>query len=73
LLTSGKINNQSSDTTGGRTPQFQDSVSLFTGANGAGRRNWRFTISDLTASSNALILEFQKDGNWIPSQVFLSK
>jgi hypothetical protein len=74
LLNSGK-GNFSGAGSGGSTSGavMEQGVSFYLGPNGSSRRNWRFSISSMASDTNALLVEYQKDGTWQTSQVFLAK
>jgi hypothetical protein len=58
---------------GGKNPIFQNGLQLFTGPNGSNQRNWQFTISPLVNNTNALTVQYKKDGVWQIASVYTAR
>ena len=73
LLSSAKRSGGGGGSGGVKLPIFKEGLQLFNGPSGSSQRNWQFTISPQVNDTNALTVQYKKNGLWQIASVFTAR
>ena len=75
LLSSAKRSGGGGGGNGGvKLPVFKEGLQLYSGPSGGdSQRNWQFTISPQVNDTNALTVQYKKNGLWQIASVFTAR